>query len=476
MHIINPMRHALSVAFLISFVAGNMHATVFTVNTTSDSVLNTGSLRYAITNLAAGANTIQFDIPTSDPGYNATTQTWTIQPATDLPNIVQQVTISGYSFFGAVYNTLATPNTLAQGDNAKLSIVINGSNYTVGNGFATGNGLHFAAGSSNSVVTGLVINQWLGNGIFIDGTAGSVNGIAIIGNFIGTDSTGMIQMANRNGIGILGTTNPCNNTTIGTPVPANRNIINGSFGNFSPAITTNTIFCGNISSQGNTGATIVNNYIGTNASGTAALGNSLFGITLASETICTIGGISATSRNVISGQTAFGICLAGATLSTIQGNYIGTDVTGSQPIGNLNSGIYLGSFTAPTTGNTISNNVISENGAGITLGDATAPGTILNTVQANKIGTDFSGTVGLANSYFGIAVQDGQNTITGNVISGNRAGGVMFNGTTFATGNSVNANLIGTDITGTKVIPNGGNGVQIGLNGGFGGAASTTIG
>ena len=70
------------------------------------------------------------------------------------------MTIDGYTQPGS------SVNTLAQGDNAVLTIVLNGSNYTVGDGLATGNGLHFAplANTSvdNSVVRGLVINQWLG--------------------------------------------------------------------------------------------------------------------------------------------------------------------------------------------------------------------------------------------------------------------------------------------------------------------------
>ena len=54
---------------------------------------------------------------------------------------------------------------LEEGDNAMLLIVLNGSNYTVGNGLTTGNGLRFDSGSDNSIVRGLVINQWIENGI-----------------------------------------------------------------------------------------------------------------------------------------------------------------------------------------------------------------------------------------------------------------------------------------------------------------------
>ncbi len=475
MHIINPMRHAVSIALLVSFLAGSLQAAIFTVTTTADNGNNAtptaGSLRAAIKSSNAagpGPNTINFNIGGSGP--------FTIQPPVDLPEISIPVTINGYSQSGA------SVNSLAQGNNAKLKIIINGNNYSVGDGFVTGNGLHFVAGSSNSVVMGLVINQWLANGILIDGTAGSVNGVSIIGNFIGTDSTGMIEMSNRSGIGILGKTNPCAGTIIGTTASANRNIINGSFSNYGPDVTTNTLFCGAISSfsippASNSGTTIVNNYIGTDVSGSLALGNSLFGIVLLGDSDSFIGGSTATSRNIISGQTVFGIELGSCSGVIVQGNYIGTDITGTKPIANLNSGIQFNNGLAITpTGNSVISNLISGNGCGITIGDTGAPGAILNTIQGNKIGTDISGRFALANSYFGIACQEAQNTISGNVISGNGAGGVMFNGTLYALNNIVETNLIGTDFTGTHPIRNGGNGVQIGLNGGFGGSLSNTIG
>ncbi len=77
---------------------------VFTVTTTADS--GPGSLRQAITqsNLPhAGADTINFAIPASTspgldvpaPGFDPTTQTWRITPATALPTITHQVTIDG---------------------------------------------------------------------------------------------------------------------------------------------------------------------------------------------------------------------------------------------------------------------------------------------------------------------------------------------------------------------------------------------
>ena len=66
-------------------------------------------------------NAIDFNIPTTDPGYNATTGVWTIAVHSALPAIsTHAAIINGYSQPGAA------ENTLAQGDNAKLKIAING--------------------------------------------------------------------------------------------------------------------------------------------------------------------------------------------------------------------------------------------------------------------------------------------------------------------------------------------------------------
>lgn len=54
-----------------------------------------GSLRQVIidANAFAGANTVLFDIPISDPNYNSGNETWTIQPVTPLPNITEELII-----------------------------------------------------------------------------------------------------------------------------------------------------------------------------------------------------------------------------------------------------------------------------------------------------------------------------------------------------------------------------------------------
>src|SRR5205823_3622281 len=89
---------------------------------------------------------------------------------------------------------------------------------------------------------------------------------------------------------------------------------------------------GGSSSDGNV---IQGNFVGTDATGTAALGNLSNGISLSDVPNTIIGGTTAADRNVISGNGAPNTWLAGiavngsgTTGTVIQGNYIGTDVTG----------------------------------------------------------------------------------------------------------------------------------------------------
>jgi hypothetical protein len=115
-------------------------------------------------------------------------------------------------------------------------------------------------------------------------------------------------------------------------------------------------FAGNgilIQSNGNT---VAGNFIGMNASGTGAFGNSLDGIALQASSN-TIGGMTIGARNVISANGRHGISLAGGTAAAqsnqVQANFIGTDVTGTHFLGNGGDGVFASSATNNTIGGTI---------------------------------------------------------------------------------------------------------------------------
>ena len=103
------------------------------------------------------------------------------------------------------------------------------------------------------------------------------------------------------------------------------------------------------------GAYVEGNFIGTNASGNASVmetDNNLsgiydeFGATLGTiGTGNVIGGTTPQARNIISGNNVGIRGTFDATLTQIQGNFIGTDVTGTKPLGNSTDGILAPPFS-----------------------------------------------------------------------------------------------------------------------------------
>ena len=163
----------------------------------------------------------------------------------------------------------------------------------------------------------------------------------------------------------------------------------------------------------------------------------------------------------------------------VQGNLIGTDVTGTGALGNGSDGVNISSSN-PTTaindligGNTAAaGNTISSNGrSGVSLG-----GGLDIVVQSNLIGTDITGTVPLGNGFTGVQVSGaGSSTIAGNVVSANVQGGIQIQNTS-ATGNLIEENFIGTDPSGTINLGNGGNGIWVMTSNNTVGGTSTGAG
>lgn len=424
------------------------------------------------------ANTISFNIAGAGP--------FRIQPNPALDAIEQSVFINGYSQPGSI------PNTDPLVSNAVPLIEINGSNYTVGTGqFSdpSSNGLYFVGNATGSVITGLIINEWIGAGILIDGTAegANVDGCSIIGNFIGTNAAGTAQLANQAGVFING----ANNTVIGEAIPSSRNVFAGSFCSINAGASISAFF-------GN-GTSIKGNLIGLDKTGTIGLGNSQIGIQVAASFLLffgeadgtIIGGTTDAERNVIAGQQVADIVLGGqSSNSVVQGNFLGTDATGTKIIGLSNLGVSLNGVTLglPTAFNLVggsmpnaANLVVGSNVAGISVGNVNNTLTNNNFVIGNLIGTTLDGQSVLGNNGFGVLVGDLNNAVggflpgEGNTVSGNKNGGILIYSQN-AFGTLILGNKIGTDISGVAGLGNGGAGVQIGLNGGLGGSSNNVIG
>ncbi|HXJ66656.1 MAG TPA: hypothetical protein VNN79_23090, partial [Actinomycetota bacterium] len=214
--------------------------------------------------------------------------------------------------------------------------------------------------------------------------------------------------------------------------------------------------------DGTTGNAVQGNFIGTDATGGAALGNGLNGVSLLASGN-TIGGATAGAGNVLSAN-ARGI--AGADLSSglIAGNRIGTTASGAAALGNSDVGVRLDDSTGVTVGGSVpaARNVISGNGGnGLELN-----GGGQHLVRGNRIGTNAAGTAALPNAGNGIDVAGsagnrvGGGAKTRNLISGNAVAGVFVHDPG-STGNRIASNFIGTDAKGTAALGNAKAGVQI---------------
>jgi len=318
------------------------------------------SLRAALqqANASVGANTISFNIPGPGP--------FTIQPATVLPTISEAVTIDG---------------TTQPGFSGTPIIELDGT--LLGGSL---DGLRVTAGSST--IRGLVINNFPGSAIYISGAGATGN--FIVGNYLGTNLAGTAALPNANGVYI--TTGAANNT-IGGTTAADRNVLSG---NTSSGIDINW--------TGTDGNVVLGNYIGVNAAGNAAVPNG-WGVSITSTAKNnTVGGTTAGARNIISGNTNAGVYHTGidATGAIVQGNFIGTDASGTLAIGNGGYGFDL-SGADITVGGTVagSGNTIAYNGS-----DGVA--VWFNSAAANRI----LGNAIYANTGLGIDIDD--NGVTAN--------------------------------------------------------------
>ncbi|MGA2285077.1 MAG: right-handed parallel beta-helix repeat-containing protein [Dehalococcoidia bacterium] len=252
------------------------------------------------------------------------------------------------------------------------------------------------------------------------------SGNVVRGNKIGTNAAGSSASANNNGVSIIGNSSQ---NVIGGTTAGDRNIISGNNGDGVGVF------------GGSQDDVIEGNYIGLNASGTAAIPNhgslNSGGIEVgnypapaASGTI--IGGTTPGAGNVISGNDPAGIDVWGpASNVSIKGNYIGTNAAGNAAIGNVGQGIRM-----LFTGNNIvggataaERNVISGNGcAGIQGGGGGVSmwGANNNTVEGNYVGLSADGSKAIPNNCSGVDLftGSGNNQVLGNVISGNGSNGV----------------------------------------------------
>jgi hypothetical protein len=417
----NHRRALLAVAICYLTATTIATADTFPVINTNDT--GPGSLRQAITdaNNHLGLDTIAFNIP----GTGAQT----ITPLAVLPTIIDPVIVDGYTQPGA------SPNTLANGDNAVLLVELNGS------GLSNAKGLVIDSGGST--VRGLVINRFGSDAIEIHS-----NGNLIEGNFIGTNAAGTSALPNGNGI-VAGFGGSPSNNMIGGTTPAARNLISGN-----TAYGVSVDFSGNV---------VQGNFIGIDVTGVAALGNGDSGVFVGGSGN-TVGGATAAARNIISANGR-GVQFNG-TGHFLQGNFIGTDVTGTIARPNQNEGVNVNSATNVIIGGLTSNpglapgNLISGNiGIGLDL----FAGSNNNQIQGNIIGADVMGTNPLGNSLAGVSISGSGNTVGGS--NGSARNIIAFNGTSPSNGIGIavtnNESFVNNALLGNSIFSNTGLGIDL---------------
>jgi hypothetical protein len=373
-------RSLLAAAFALFLAGGLSVAQADTYVVTNTNPDGPGSLAQAIfdSNQRAGPDTIVFNIPGSgvhrfQGGY---------------PAITDSLVIDGYTQPGS------HPNTLSVGDDAVILIQLDG-----GNKAGTFGLILSGANATNCLIRGLAFTGFTsapnpngpnfppvyGYGINISDEAGAGN--VVQGNFIGLNPDGITAGKNYEGA-LIGGDQPA----MGGVDPAARNVISGN--------DSGLVIGGP--------ATVTGNYIGTDATGTRAVGNGIGVKVAGADTV--LGGTARGAGNVISGNKDEGIqlgyfvtfrVLTGSERTIIQGNLIGTTADGTAALGNGDKAIFLTRSTDATIGglDPAAGNVIAFNGGGVYIPGGGSFGQ-RNAILSNSI---------YANSTRGILLLNGAN-------------------------------------------------------------------
>ena len=140
------------------------------------------------------------------------------------------------------------------------------------------------------------------------------------------------------------------------------------------------------------GSVIQTNHVGTDVTGTVALGNVTEGLAIETTDV-TVGGASPSARNVVSGNDGDGIRVsAGGDRLLVLHNRIGTDATGQVALPNTQEGIDLFGPTGVSIGRPGQGNTISGNDDAAVRGELTD-----SRIQGNLLGVAADGTTALGN-------------------------------------------------------------------------------
>ncbi|MDX2436717.1 MAG: right-handed parallel beta-helix repeat-containing protein [Acidobacteriota bacterium] len=336
-----------------------------------------GSLRQFLKNAnaigttgATTANSSQFHMQVAAGQSDGADSWWRITPIVVLPTL----TDSGTILDGAT-QTANGGDSNSRGPEVEID----------GSTILDVNGLTLT--SADHVINGLVINGFdnsPGTGIVVDGA--SATGVVITGCYLGTNAIGTLEVPNFYGITL---SNGAAGTVIGGGGAGEGNVISGHN------------FYGIYIDNAGANTTIQGNRIGTNAAGDAAMPNSN-GIYVDVGTAIVIGGSGVGEGNLISGNITSGINLRYGDDVTIQGNWMGLNLAGTDPLpdgGTAVSGWSLDNVLVGGPGPGEGNIIAGNDGFGISLGAGCQKWTIQgNTIGTGPLGTETNlGNTGAAN-------------------------------------------------------------------------------
>ena len=445
-------------------VQAQWHGLLNTFVVTNVNNSGAGSLRQAIldANGLAGADTITFNI--SGTGVH------TINITSALPTITDTVTIDA-----------TTDDSFAANGN-RPAVVLDGNNSFSGDGLVltsnadgstirglvirdfNGDGIQIDTGSNNNTIAGNYIGRLTptgadagaseantGSGINLLGGNNTIGGLTsadrnvisgntdgiysqlasgntIIGNYIGTDATGLVDLGNSDrGIQLE---SGANNTTIGGTTPTARNVISG---NDNDGIV---ISDGSVPGTGTTGTVIQGNYIGVGADGVTALGNGTNGVRITTESSHLIGGTVAGAGNVIAHSGEDGVMLQNSTANSnpILGNTIYSNTQLGIDLGN--NGVTTNDAGDADSGANNLQNFPVLTSASSSGGNTTISGSLNSTASTTFRIEFFSSSTGDSSGY-----GEGQNYLGFATVTTNGSGNATFN-----------ANLVGVSLASLDVV------------------------
>jgi hypothetical protein len=255
--------------------------------------------------------------------------------------------------------------------------------------------------------------------------------------------------------------------------------------NFRPTTGESPVGGNAILVDSNSDNVIIGNFLGLHDSGGAHTFSNGSDVTVdIGSSFNNIGGTAPNLRNILSGAGVTITSTDGPEFNEVQGNYIGTDPTGTRAVPNANGVVDSGTHTtigvAASEGVVLGvGNVISGNhSAGVDLN-----GAVGDAIEGNWIGVNAAGTALLTNGGFGVFASGGSGDViggtaagAGNIVGGDGIGIELTDAGAPAgtNGDQIEGNFIGTNAAATH---NFGGDVGIFLEGGVAtqGVANTTI-